>query len=59
MKIHLGRGPKGFEGVSTVEIQEDFYKVENEIRVAQPMRLALLVYGRRHCIIIQALTSSR
>lgn len=58
MQIHLWRGRKGLEGVLTVQVQEDFYKVENETMIAQLMRLALLVYGRKHCIIIQALTSS-
>lgn len=39
MQIHLGRGPKGFEEVSTVQAKENFYIWESEVMKAQLMRL--------------------
>lgn len=39
MQIHLGRGPKGFEEVSTVHAYENFYVWESEVMKAQLMRL--------------------
>ncbi|KAH8126000.1 hypothetical protein FP744_10006197 [Trichoderma asperellum] len=39
MQIHLGLGPKGFEEVSTVQAQEDFYKCESKTMIAQLIRL--------------------
>jgi hypothetical protein len=39
MQIHLGRGPKGFEEVSTVQALGNFYLWESEVMKAQLMRL--------------------
>ncbi|KAM0255931.1 hypothetical protein ACHAQJ_005332 [Trichoderma viride] len=38
-QIHIGRGPNGFEAVSSVQAHKDFYKWENETMKAQLMRL--------------------
>ncbi|KAL7919853.1 Clavaminate synthase-like protein [Trichoderma austrokoningii] len=39
MQIHLERGPNGFQEVSTVQAQANFYLWENETMVAKLMRL--------------------
>ncbi|PON25375.1 hypothetical protein TGAM01_v205669 [Trichoderma gamsii] len=39
MQIHLGRGPKGYEEVSTVQADGNFYLWESEVMKAQLMRL--------------------
>lgn len=39
IQIHLGRGLMGFEEVSTVQAQGNFYLWESETMVAQLMRL--------------------
>ncbi|UKZ69091.1 uncharacterized protein TrAtP1_010104 [Trichoderma atroviride] len=39
MQIHLGRGPRGFEEVSTVQAQGNFYLWESETMKAALMRL--------------------
>lgn len=38
-QIHIGRGPNGYEVVSSVQANKDFYKWESETLKAQLMRL--------------------